>query len=151
MQGSYAFDELLKHNGQFSPDAFEFVLEALNFTIARAGERRHVTGQELLCGVRDLALDSWGLMARHVLEVWGIRSTDNIGDIVFALVGAGVLSKTEQDKIDDFRGVFAFPQALDEAYKPEFDEHGRVRRKWASRERPELPAWSELFDAQQLN
>lgn len=151
MQGSSAFDELMKDNRQYSSHAYEFVLDTLTYVVDRNAERRHITGRELLSGVREFALDSWGLMARHVLNSWGIKSTDDIGEIVFLLVNAGILSKTDQDKKEDFRQVFPFIEAFDNSYKPELDENGHVRRTQLRMPPSTPPNWPALFADGGLN
>jgi uncharacterized repeat protein (TIGR04138 family) len=79
---------------------------------------RHVGGQELCWGLRDYALEKWGLMARAVLKHWGIRSTLDFGQIVFAMVASGFMQKQPGDSIDDFRDVFDFREAFDQASPP---------------------------------
>jgi uncharacterized repeat protein (TIGR04138 family) len=96
--------------------AYLFILSGLHFTIDRLTEPRHITGRELAEGCRDLALDRWGLMARSVLEFWGIRSTRDLGAIVFALVECGVLVKQDEDNPDDFDRVYDFSDAFEEQY-----------------------------------
>ncbi len=78
---------------------------------------RHVTGQQLCEVIRDVARERWGLMARNVLARWGVKSTEDLGQIVFALVNNGWLQKQPTDSIHDFDEVFSFPEAFDEAYK----------------------------------
>lgn len=148
MQGSSAMDELMKREPRYSADAYGFVMDALAYTVKQIGERRHITGHELLYGIRDLALDSWGLMARKVLNSWGVRTTDDFGEIVFNMVSAGLLSKTEQDDKNDFKSVYGFVEAFDKSYSFELDEHGRVRRK-VSQAPPE--PWTSLFGDTGLN
>jgi len=97
---------------RYAPEAYLFTLAALHFTVAALPEPRHVTGQELLAGIRQYALDQFGAMARAVLEHWGIRATEDFGRIVFALVEAQVLSKTEQDSLDDFHDIYDFDAAF---------------------------------------
>ena len=100
----------------YSETAYLFILSALHYTIENLSEPRHISGRELAEGCRDLAIDRWGLMARSVLEYWGIRSTRDLGAIVFALVECGVLVKQENDALDDFEGVFDFSTAFDRDY-----------------------------------
>ncbi len=151
MQGNSAFDELMKDNRQYSSHAYEFVLDTLTYVVDHNEQRRHITGHELLSGVRELALDSWGLMARHVLNSWGVKSTDDIGEIVFLLISAGILSKTDQDKMEDFRQVFRFNEAFDDGYRAELDENGHVRRKHPTRPPNVPPNWPSLFSDGGLN
>jgi uncharacterized repeat protein (TIGR04138 family) len=96
--------------------AYLFVLSALQFTIERMGEPRHISGRELSEGARDLALARWGPLARSVLEYWGIRSTRDLGEIVFALVECGVLVRREEDSKADFDELFDFRESFDEHY-----------------------------------
>lgn len=78
---------------------------------------RHIGGEELCWGLRDLSLEQWGLMAATVLEHWGIRSTKDFGRMVFALVENGLLQKQPDDCVRDFDDVYDFGDALGKAYK----------------------------------
>lgn len=101
---------------RYDERAYLFVLAALEFCQQRLEERRHITGQELAEGCRDLALERFGVMSRLVLEHWGIRSTEDIGHIVFALVDLGLLLSQATDTIEDFTRVFDFDQAFERDY-----------------------------------
>lgn len=80
---------------------------------------RHVTGQQLCWAIRDLALQRWGMMARSVLARWNVTSTEDIGQIVFALVENDWLQKQPEDSIDDFQNVFRFEEQFDGSYQIE--------------------------------
>lgn len=110
---------------RYHVDAYHFVFDALQFMQERlqktqASERddesAHLTGPELLEGVRDLALNRFGLMAQSVFAHWGIHSTEDFGKIVFELVERGQMRKTERDRIGDFLSVYEFADALDREY-----------------------------------
>ncbi|MEM6329049.1 MAG: Minf_1886 family protein [Planctomycetota bacterium] len=73
---------------------------------------RHITGQDLCEAIRRYALSQYGLLARCVFDHWGIRTTDDFGEIVFNLIDIGQMRKTENDRREDFSGVFEFEQAL---------------------------------------
>jgi uncharacterized repeat protein (TIGR04138 family) len=109
-------DRLRRRYPSYHETAYLFILSALHFTIERLGEPRHISGCELAEGCRDLALERWGLMARSVLEYWGIVGTRDFGEIVFALVELGVLVKQENDTIDSFEDVYDFRETFDAAY-----------------------------------
>ena len=109
-------DQIRLREPRFHERAFLFVLSALEFCQSRLPERRHITGAELARACRDLALDRYGVMARLVLDHWGIRQTDDIGDIVFALVDLGLLISQTSDSRDDFAGVYDFDQAFERDY-----------------------------------
>ena len=109
-------DRLRQRYPDYHETAYVFILSALHFTIDRLPEPRHITGRELAEGCRDLAIDRWGLMARSVLEYWGIRSTRDLGAIVFALVECGVLVKQDDDDLVDFERVFDFRTAFERDY-----------------------------------
>ncbi|HUF12406.1 MAG TPA: Minf_1886 family protein [Longimicrobiales bacterium] len=103
-------DRLRASHPRFHETSYLFVLSALHFSLERLSEPRHLSGRELAEGVRDLALIRYGLMARTVLEYWGITTTGDLGEIVFALVDAGILIKQEEDSHADFIDVFDFEE-----------------------------------------
>lgn len=110
------FAALRARNPRYTEAAYVFVLGALNYVIERLPEPRHITGGEMAGGVRDLAIERFGPMARTVLEHWGIEQTADVGEIVFALVESGVLIKQEEDSRDDFVDVFDFDDAFGSPY-----------------------------------
>jgi uncharacterized repeat protein (TIGR04138 family) len=110
------FDRLREIAPRYGEAAYIFVLAALNHVIGRLSQPRHITGRELAEGVRDLALERFGPMARTVLEHWGIEKTEDVGAIVFALVECSVLIKQEEDTPADFVNVFDFDDAFQTQY-----------------------------------
>jgi uncharacterized repeat protein (TIGR04138 family) len=103
---------------RYRPEAYYFVLDALDFTArmldkaAKQGPERHVTGKELIEGVRVFALQEFGPMALTVLATWGMATTGDIGNIVFNLVDSGKLKKTERDQRSDFDGGYDFHEVF---------------------------------------
>lgn len=113
-------DELLARirarAGRYDERAFLFVLAALEFEQRRLPERRHISGSELSRACRDFALEQYGLLARSVLEHWGIRGTADIGTIVYRLIDAGLLVRRDEDRQEDFEDVFTFGDAFEHGY-----------------------------------
>lgn len=109
-------DRIRLREPRFHEHAFLFVLAALEFCQQRLTERRHITGGELAVACRDLALERYGLMARLVLEHWGVRCTSDIGDIVFTLVDLGLLISQPNDAREEFTAVFEFDDAFERQY-----------------------------------
>jgi uncharacterized repeat protein (TIGR04138 family) len=109
-------DHLRERYPRYHETAYLFILSGLHYTLERLGESRHITGRELTEGCRDLALERYGPMARPVLEYWGIRSTRDVGEIVFALVECGILVKQDNDRLRDFEGVYDFADAFERNY-----------------------------------
>jgi uncharacterized repeat protein (TIGR04138 family) len=111
---------ILADAGPYPVEAFNFVREGLGFTVRQVHEapeslpepERHVSGQQLCMGLRDYAIEQYGLLARTVLEGWNITRTDDFGRIVFAMVSHGLMSTTNGDTMDDFRGVYDFEEAF---------------------------------------
>jgi uncharacterized repeat protein (TIGR04138 family) len=98
---------------RYSPMAYVFIFEALDYTVEKlVGEKRHVTGKELLEGIRCLAIEQFGPLAKFVFKTWGLTSTEDFGHIVFNLVNEGLMGKTETDSLDDFKEVFSFNDAF---------------------------------------
>ena len=109
---------------RYQRDGYIFLRDALDFTTKQQKKTkgvsvRHVTGPELLDGVRHYALKEFGPMVVTVLSYWGIKSTEDIGHMVFNLIGAGIFGKTEEDSIEDFKNVFDFYEAFVKPFEPE--------------------------------
>lgn len=102
---------------RYNAEAYLFLMKGLNFTVSRLEKHRHVSGQELSEGLKLYAIEQFGPMARTVLERWGVSSTEDFGNMVFNMIDAKLLSKTEADSIDDFKGVYDFKEAFDRAVK----------------------------------
>lgn len=112
--------ELVRRDDRYSVDAYHFVFEALDYTLEhRGGGRRHVSGCEIMGGVRQLALENFGYLARTVLNSWGVESTADFGEIVFNLIASDLLQKTADDSKEDFVGLFSFEEEFDSAFERE--------------------------------
>lgn len=110
-------DRLRKKEPKYQAGAYQFVHEALDFRVSQLSERRHISGQELLEGVKQYAFEKFGPMARTVLNHWGLEAGEDVGRIVFLLIEVGVLSKTEEDTLDDFAGIMRFDDEFEKAYR----------------------------------
>ncbi len=108
---------ILARNKRYPLDAYSFLMAALSYTVSKLAKPRHLTGRELLEGIRDFSLEQYGPLARTVLHHWSIERTLDFGHIVFALVDAGILRKQPEDKLEDFDNVFDFKEAFDKGYK----------------------------------
>ncbi|GAC1652206.1 MAG: hypothetical protein NVS4B3_14100 [Gemmatimonadaceae bacterium] len=109
-------DRIRLREPRFHEHAYLFVLAALEFCQHRLPERRHISGGELASACRDLALERFGLTARLVLEHWGVRSTADLGDIVFTLVDLGLLISQHNDTRQEFVDVYDFDRAFEAEY-----------------------------------
>ncbi|MFO1500412.1 MAG: Minf_1886 family protein [Verrucomicrobiota bacterium] len=122
------FDEVLQRilsqDTRYPRDAYLFLREALDFTQrqlteGKRNEPRHVSGRELLGGLRAYALAQFGPMAKTVLNEWGITKCQDFGEIVFNMVDQGLLSKTENDSRQDFKDGFDFEDAFCAPFRPQ--------------------------------
>ncbi len=127
-----AVAEILAKDSRFAAPAYDFVREGLEATVkklgrASAGERRsrHISADELCHGLRDYALERYGVLAGALLHRWGLRRTDDFGAIVFLLVEVGMFGVTEDDTPEAFSGRFDFAEAFREPFRPDI----RLRRR----------------------
>jgi uncharacterized repeat protein (TIGR04138 family) len=116
-------EQICEKDLRYSLDSYHFVQEGLNHTLKslkRGSQQahRHVSGQELLHGLREFALKEYGPMSKAVLNEWGIKTTEDFGQVVFNLVSAGVLGKNETDSPNDFKNVFTFDEAFVKPFEP---------------------------------
>ena len=112
---------LAAQDPRYTIDAYLFVLEALQYTRQRTKATGHVTGQQLLEGIKALALEGYGAMAKMVFEHWGVTETIDFGNIVINMVNAGILKKTPEDKLEDFKNVYNFDDVFVKEYQLKFD------------------------------
>jgi uncharacterized repeat protein (TIGR04138 family) len=113
---------IVRRDGRYGPQAYYFIFDALDYTIQRMRKVRHVTGKELLEGIRHYAIEHFGFLARTVLAEWGVTRTDDFGEIVFNLVEAGLLSRTDSDTKADFQGVYDFAEAFDREFRTSLED-----------------------------
>ncbi len=98
-------------------ESYGFVLTALTYTQKLFNKKKHVSGKELLEGIKELALENYGPMAKSVFEHWGVRKTDDFGEIVFNLIDAKLLGKREEDRREDFKDIYDFDKVFKKGYK----------------------------------
>lgn len=118
MKALYA---ICQQDKRYDVEAYLFLREALEFTVQKhktslKSGHRHVSGKELAEGFRDYAISQFGPITFAVLAKWGIRKTEDIGAIVFNLVNAGELGKTEEDKPEDFNNLYDFYEVFEKPF-----------------------------------
>ncbi len=115
--------EIRRRDRRFSRFAYYFVLDALDWTMARlgrdqlTGEDRHIGGRELVSGIKEFAADQFGPMADTVFERWGVHGTEDFGEMVFNLIDAELLSRRPTDSRLDFADGFDFTAAFQEKHR----------------------------------
>src|SRR5215470_10450025 len=125
-----ALESLVAHDRRYQRDGYIFLRDSLDFTTKQQKKIkgvsvRHVTGPELLDGVRQYALKEFGPMVITVFDSWGIHSCEDIGHMVFNLIAAGVFGKTDEDSIEDFKNVYDFQEAFVQPFAPAKQEPDR--------------------------
>ncbi len=108
----------------YHPGAYRFLFSALRWTqesLKRGSTEGtgHVSGQELVAGIRQYALDQFGLMTLTVFNTWGLTATDDFGRMVFEMIERGEMSKTDTDRLSDFENLYDFQEAFDRQYVPD--------------------------------
>ena len=117
-----AIAKIRAKDARYHQEAYLFVREALDHTQKilgkESGVRAHVTGQELLAGIRDFALSHYGPMAMSLLSEWGIHRCEDFGEIVFNMVEIELLAKTNEDSRADFANGYDFYEAFRRPFLP---------------------------------
>ncbi|MXW79231.1 MAG: hypothetical protein F4Z57_09675 [Gemmatimonadetes bacterium] len=114
-------ENLAERDGRYKSDAYLFLYDALGYTAQKLGknndtlteEKRHISGRDLLLGISEYSADQFGPLTRSVFTHWGIEQTRDFGEIVFNLVDANLLRKTDEDRIEDFVDVYDFAEEFD--------------------------------------
>ena len=116
-----AVERSAQHDPRYQPAAYDFVRDALHLAVKRycAGdEAQHVSGQQLLEGVRELALKEYGPMALTILQQWGLNQGIDVGNIVYNLISVGYFGKSEGDSLEDFDHGYRFEEAFTTPFLP---------------------------------
>jgi len=119
-----AVAEIVRADPRYTPEAYAFVSDAVAFTtrkLSKAGNRprqQHISGRELLDGIREYALEQFGPLTLEVLREWGIQDSMAIGHIVFNMVDRQLLGKSEQDSLADFADGLDFTEAFARPFQP---------------------------------
>ena len=121
-----AVETICRGDARYHAEAYAFLRDSLEATIKRRKKTRketgsHVGAAELLDGFRIHALNEFGPMSMMVLDYWGVRASEDVGNLVFNLVEAGIFGKTEEDTIESFRDVFDFEEVFVAPFRPEED------------------------------
>ena len=119
--------EIVRRDSRYRTEAYEFIYLAFRYAQKRLGRGGgesdpdsspcHLTGRELLDAVRALALRDFGRMAWIVFRIWGIHTTDDLGEVVFNLVDAGLMKKADSDSREEFHDVFDLAEALRDSFE----------------------------------
>ena len=120
---SEALDSIIAADPRYARDAYVFLRDALDYTTKQQKKIkgttvRHVSGPELLEGVRQYALKEFGPMVMTVFGYWGLHACEDIGHMVFNLIGAGIFGKTDEDSIEDFKNVYQFEDVFVKPFEP---------------------------------
>lgn len=119
-----AVEKIRSTDPRYSAEAYHFLRDSLEATVKRKKKTRreggasHISSAELLDGFRVKALQDFGPMSLTVLDHWGIRSSEDVGQMVFNLIGVGVFSRSEDDAIENFRGALDFDEAFGAPFRP---------------------------------
>jgi uncharacterized repeat protein (TIGR04138 family) len=117
--------EIIKKDARYSLQAYQFIFEALDYTTNMLGKNqhkttdvdRHVTGKQLMEGIKQYAIKQFGFMTLTVFGQWGINQDIDFGNIVFNLVESGLMGKTDKDSLDDFKNNYDMKKVFDEEFK----------------------------------
>ncbi len=123
-------DQICDVDPRYKSDAYEFLMEALAFTQRRFKRCKHVSGEELLEGITQLLMQKFGPLTLLVLNHWGIKCTEDFGNIVFNLVDNKILSKDSEDNIDSFQNGYDFNEVFDRGYRKQLEK--RISRMRSS-------------------
>jgi uncharacterized repeat protein (TIGR04138 family) len=111
------FEELLARDPRFSKDAYAVVQDAIKWAEAEHTKPdhslRHVTARQILEALRDMARQECGGGARDCLAALGIKSSDDVGEIVYNLASIGAIATAANDSRTDFTGIFDFEREFE--------------------------------------
>ncbi len=126
-----AVERIVQRDPRYARAAYFFIHLAVRHSVElvakNEGNRsRHISGQELLEGIRQFAIDQFGPMVLLVFNHWHLRCSRDIGEIVFLLASEGILGVSEQDSIEDFEDVYDFQEVFRKPFESQVRRFPRV-------------------------
>ncbi len=118
---------ILKGDTRYKLEAYEFLMQALFYAQSKLDRQGHISGKELLLGIKEYGVQQFGPLAQTVFEQWGVKNTLDFGEIVFNLVNNDLLKKTDEDSLEDFKEVYEFKDAFRKEYEKSLSED--IRRE----------------------
>ena len=123
-------EELAHRDPRYAPEAYQFVFDALDYASRRASraqagavaDEEHISVPDFIRGARELALRDFGMMAPAVFRAWGVRRSDDLGEIVFNLIGAGLMDPAAADDRGAFHDACDLETGLVDGYRIEAGE-----------------------------
>ena len=116
-----SIEAIAAEDGRYNAMAVKFVYEGLGVTIQKIRndqlEERHISGDQLSRGLADLAMERWGRLARMVLNRWGVKTTRDLGEIVYLMIANNWMTAQQDDTIDDFNNVYDFESVFEKDFK----------------------------------
>lgn len=113
----HALQALQQQYPEYDSKVYGFTLMALQKVVEDIGEKRHLQAAELANGVVELAHDEFGPLASEVLQSWGLETTEDLGEVVFAMVETGIMGARKEDRQADFEELFDLHQRLQQEYE----------------------------------
>jgi uncharacterized repeat protein (TIGR04138 family) len=126
MESKLTIEQIAREDGRYDPRALRFIYEGLGSTISALkgsevrDQSRHISGDELAKGLADLASERWGRLAGLVLNLWGVHSTRDMGEIVYLMISNEWMTARDTDRIEDFDNVFDFEERFERGYRFDF-------------------------------
>ena len=124
----YIVSQICVEDDRYHTDAYEFVMEALNFAQKKFKKNKHVNGRQFLEGIKELLMRKFGPMTIPVLDYWGVKKTEDFGNIVYNLEKHKVIAKDEDDQYETFKDVYDFQKVFDEGYRKELAKRLKTMR-----------------------
>ncbi|MBF0490115.1 MAG: hypothetical protein HQL15_05780 [Candidatus Omnitrophica bacterium] len=117
-----------QEDSRYHPDAYEFVMEALSFGQKKFKQSRHITGHQFLDGIKALLMKNFGPMTIPVLDRWGIKNTEDFGNIIFNLEQYKIIARDKDDQYETFKDVYDFKEVFDAGYRKELAKRLKTMR-----------------------
>ena len=115
-------DDIYERDSRYREDSYAFVMDALKYTQKKYKSHKHVSGDQMLNGIKELLMKKFGPMTMTVLKHWGITNTEDFGNIIFNLVENEILTKTEEDDVASFKDGYDFHEIFNTGYRKQLNK-----------------------------
>ena len=106
---SDSFDDIVAKDNRYDGRAYALLMDVVHY-LGKDG--KHMSAAEIMDEFRETALDQFGPLAYRVLTEWGLKSCEDIGEMMFNLLEFHRVRRDSDDLPESFLGGYDFEEAF---------------------------------------
>lgn len=113
--GKDTYEDIVAKDGRYASSVYAVLMDVFDYLKTKS---KNVTAAAIMEEFRATVLDEFGPLSYHVLDEWGVRRCEDLGEMMFNLADSGRLIRTEEDTKECFVGGYDFREAFLLPFEP---------------------------------